>query len=51
MAGTAVRTELALVIIIRGVAGIAVGGGAPEEVVDVTAQAGNFDVLTCQFEH
>lgn len=51
MAGTAICTELTLVIIVRGVAGIAIGGSAPEEVVDVTAQAGNFDVLTCQFEH
>ena len=51
MAGTAVRTELAIVIILPRVAGIAIGGSTPEDVVDVTAQAGNFDVLTCQFEH
>jgi len=51
MAGTTVRTELTMVNIITRVAGIAIGGCAFEDVIDMTVQAGNLNVLTGQFEY
>jgi hypothetical protein len=51
MAGTAVRPELAAMSILPRMAGIAVGGSALEDAVDMTTRAGCVDMLTCQFEN
>ena len=50
MAETTVRTELAIVIILCRVAGIAIGGCAPEDVIAMTARTGDIGVLPRQFE-
>jgi len=50
MAGAAVRTELTMVSIITRMTGIAICGCAFEDVIDMTVQAGNLNVLTGQFE-
>lgn len=50
MAGGAVRTEPAIVIVILLVAGIAVGGRTPKDVVDMTVLTGDCSVFTGQFE-
>ncbi len=50
MAGITVRTELAAVLVILLMAGIAIGRRTLKDVVDVTAQASRADVLADQFE-
>ena len=50
MAGTTVRTVLAIVVILLRVAGIAVGGCALEDAIDMAARTGNCGVFTGQFE-
>jgi len=50
VAGTAVRSVLTIVSIITRVAGKAVCGCAFEDAVDMTTQAGNLNVFSCQFE-
>ncbi len=50
MAGTAVRTEPATVGVVISMAGIAVGGCAPEDVVDMTTCTGDSDMFAGQFE-
>jgi hypothetical protein len=50
VAGTAILTQVAIVNIFCCVAGIAVAGGAFENIFGMTAQAAGSGVLACQFE-
>lgn len=50
VACTTSSPKVALVSIIRCMAGIAVAGSALENMIDMTTLAGDIDVLTCQFE-
>ena len=47
VAGATVSTELAVMIVVLLVAGIAVRGCAMEDLVDMTARTGNCSVLAC----